>query len=155
MATLAGPLVGHILSGFSAGFYYSFGMAEKSLTDISRDVRVLYQKGHDALSRENFDYAIELFNQVLEKEPGLYECRKALRVAQAKKAGGGRGFFKKMLNSASASPLVAKGQLALRKNPAEALQVAEQILNSDPHSSAGHRLVVEAATALELPRTAA
>jgi tetratricopeptide (TPR) repeat protein len=129
-------------------------MAEKSVNEISRDVRVLYQKGNDAMLRENFEYAIALFNQVLEKEPGLFECRKALRSVQITKTGGGGGFFKKMLSSASSSPLIAKAQMALRKNPAEALHVAEQILNSDPHNSAGHRLVVEAATALEMPRTA-
>lgn len=129
-------------------------MAEKSVNEISRDVRVLYQKGNDAMLRENYDYAIALFNQVLEKEPGLVECRKALRTAQARKAGEGRGFFKKMLSSAGSSPLVAKGQMTVRKNPAEALLIAEQILNSDPTNSAGHRLVVEAARALEMPRTA-
>src|SRR5207248_554641 len=63
-------------------------------------------------------------------------------------------FFKKMLSNAGSSPLLAKGQLALRKDAAEALQVAEQILSSDPHNSSAHRLVVEAATALGLTKTA-
>jgi tetratricopeptide (TPR) repeat protein len=90
---------------------------------------------------------------VLEKEPGFFDGRKALREIQSRKAGGGGGFFKKMLSGASSSPLVAKGQLALRNNPAGALAIAEQILNSDPNSSAGHRLIVQAAQALALPRT--
>ena len=93
-------------------------------------------------------------NQVLAKEPGLIECRKVLRTAQLRKAGAGGGFFKKMLSSAGSSPMVAKGHMALGKDPAEALRIAEQILNGDPHSSAAHKLVVEAATALELPKTA-
>ena len=59
-----------------------------------------------------------------------------------------------MLSSAGSSPLVAKGHMALSKDPAEALKIAEQILNGDPTNSAAHKLVVEAATALELPRTA-
>src|SRR4051812_23621299 len=129
-------------------------MAEKSLNEISRDVRLVLQKGNDALVRENLDYAIDLFNQVLEKEPGLFDCRKALRSAQTKKAGAGGGFFKKAWSSASSSPMVAKGQIALRKNPAEALNIAEQILNSDPSSSAAHRLIAEAAIAMDMPRTA-
>src|SRR5215470_953676 len=104
-------------------------MAEKNLSEISREVRMLYQKGNDALIRENYDYAIDLFNQVLDKEPTLFDARKALRSAQAKKSGGGGGFLKKAWSSASSSPMVAKGQLALRKDPAEALQIAEQILN--------------------------
>ncbi len=128
-------------------------MAEKEISEISRDARVLYIKANEAAQRENFDYAIALFNQVLEKEPGFFECRKALREAQLRKTGGGGGFFKKMLSGASSSPLVAKGQIALRSNPAGALAIAEQILNTDPSSSAGHRLIVQAAQALVLPRT--
>jgi tetratricopeptide (TPR) repeat protein len=130
-------------------------MAEKALNEISRDLRMLFQKGNDAQSRENYDYAIDLYNQVLLKEPGFFEGRKALRNVQLKRAGKAGGFFKKVFSSASSSPMVAKGQMALRKNPAEALAIAEQILNHDPHGSGGHRLVVEAAQALGLPRTAA
>lgn len=129
-------------------------MAEKSLNDLTRDLRALFTKGHDALQRDNFDYAIDLFNQVLAREPGLHECRRELRAAQMRKAGTGGGFMKKMWSSASSSPLVAKGEVALRRDPAEALPVAEQILNGDPNNSSAHRLIVKAANALQLPRTA-
>jgi tetratricopeptide (TPR) repeat protein len=129
-------------------------MAEKSLSELPRELRMLYTKGHDALQRDNFDYAIDLFNQVLAKQPGIYECRKELRAAQKKKAGAGSGFFKKMLSSAGSSPMVAKGHMELAKDPAEALKIAEHILNGDPTNSGAHKLVVQAATALELPRTA-
>src|SRR5882672_6831612 len=110
-------------------------MAEKSLNELPRDLRVIFTKGSEALQRDNFDYAIDLFNQVLAREPALHECRKALRTAQLRRAGSGRGFFKKVLSSASSSPLVAKGEIALRKDPAEALAIAEQILNGDPNNS--------------------
>ena len=46
-------------------------MPEKSLNEIPRDLRVMFTKGNDALSRDNFDYAIDLFNQVLLREPGI------------------------------------------------------------------------------------
>src|SRR6266704_1362476 len=98
-------------------------MAEKGVNDIPRDVRPLFTKGNDALARENFDYAIDLFNQVLAREPRIYDCRKALRAAQFGKAGSGRGFFKKAWSSASSSPQVAKAQMALRKDPVEALAI--------------------------------
>ena len=129
-------------------------MAEKSLNELPRDLRALFTKGNDALQRENFDYAIDLYNQILAREPSQYEVRKALRTAQMKKAGRGVGFFKKMWSSAGSQPMVAKGHMALSKNPGEALQIAEQILNGDPNNSGAHKLVVEAASALELPRTA-
>ena len=34
------------------------------------------------------------------------------------------------------------------------MAIAEQILNGDPNSSAAHRIIVDAAQALELPQTA-
>src|SRR5205814_2394332 len=114
----------------------------------------LLTNGNEALRRDNFDYAIDLFNQVLAREPALYDCRKALRAAQHGKAGDGKGFFKKVLSSAGSSPAIAKGEIALRKDPLEALQIAEQVLNHDANNSGAHRLVVKASTALEFPRTA-
>jgi tetratricopeptide (TPR) repeat protein len=129
-------------------------MAEKSLNDVPRELRMLFARGNDAMQQNNFDYAIYMFGQVLDKDPAFYECRKALRTAQVRKAGGGTGFFKKMLSSAGSSPLLAKGHMALSKDPAEALKIAEQMLNSDPLSAGAHKLVVEAATALEMPKTA-
>ena len=131
-------------------------MPEKNLNEIVRDARSLYTRGMEALSHDNFDYAITLLNQVLETEPGFYDCRKALRDAQFRKAGaGGSGFFKKMWSGAGNSPQIAKAKMALGKNPAEAMVIAEQILNGDPNSSAAHRIIVDAGTALELPRTVA
>lgn len=129
-------------------------MSEKSLNEIPRDLRELYQKGTTALQRQNVEYAITIFNQVLLREPGFFDCRQALRAAQYKKAGTGTSFFKKVLGGASSQPLVAKAQLAMRKDPLEAIQVAEQILNGDPNSGAAHRIVAEAALAADLPRTA-
>jgi tetratricopeptide (TPR) repeat protein len=129
-------------------------MAEKNVNEIPRDVRELFQKGTMALQRQNFDYAIAIFNQVLQREPAFFDCRQALRAAQFKKTGGSTSFFKKMLGGASSSPLIAKGQLALRKDPLEAMNIAEQVLNGDPNSSIAHRLLAEAALAAGLPRTA-
>ena len=130
-------------------------MAEKTANDVPRDLRALYTKANEAAQRDNFDYAFALYCQVLEKEPGFFECRKALRGAQLKKlGGGGTGFFKKMLSGAGNSPQLIKAQAILRSNPAGAMVVAEQILNGDPNSSAAHRIIVDAAHALEMPKTA-
>jgi tetratricopeptide (TPR) repeat protein len=129
-------------------------MAEKTINEIAREARMLYTKATEAAQRENNDYAIELFNQVLEREPAFFECRKALRNVQFRKAGSvGTGFFKKMLSGAGSSPQVAKAQMALRGNPAGAMAIAEQILNSDPNNSAAHRIIVKAAEEMELAHT--
>ena len=57
-------------------------MAEKTQNEIARESRSLFEKGVDAAKRENTDYAIALFNQVLVNEPAFFACRKALRAAQ-------------------------------------------------------------------------
>ena len=77
-----------------------------------------------------------------------------MRASQFKKAGGGGGFFKKIWSGAGSQPLLARGQLALMKEPVDALKIAEQILNGDPNSAAAHKLLGEAAMRRELPKTA-
>ncbi len=129
-------------------------MPEKNLKEIPRDLRALYEKGSAALQRNNLDYAIAIFTQVLSKEPGFYDCRESLRAAQLKKSGGTTNIFKKVLGTASNSPMMLKGQRALGTNPLEALAIAEQILCGDPNSISAHKLLADAALAADLPRTA-
>jgi predicted Zn-dependent protease len=129
-------------------------MPEKELQAMARSLREQYEKGVAAIYRQNLDYAITLLDAVLRQEPGFYKCREALRAAQFKRAGKQGGFLKKMFGAASHSPAFAKGQYELRTNPRDALITAEQILNGDPHSLAAHRLLADAALALDLPKTA-
>jgi tetratricopeptide (TPR) repeat protein len=129
-------------------------MPEKQLNEVSMDARKLYTKGTEALSRDNLDYAIALLTQAVDKDPAFFDCRKALRDAQFRNAGAQKGFFKKMLSGAGSSPQVAKAKMAMSKNPAEAMSIAEQILGADPNNSTAHRIIVDAAKAMDLPRTA-
>lgn len=129
-------------------------MPEKNVSALPRELRDLYNKGTQALTRQNFEYAIAIFNQVLVKEPSCFECRQALRAAQFKNAGNSGGFFKKMLGGASSSPAIAKAQMSLRKDPIETIQTLEQVLNNDPSNSAAHKLLAEAALAADFAKTA-
>lgn len=129
-------------------------MAETSLAEVPRSARELYEKGNQALAKKNYDYALALYNQVLQNEPGFYEAREALRATQFSKAGGGGGFLKKMFGTASSSPMVAKAQFVARNNPREALAICEQILNGDPANTMAHKILAEAAMELNLPKTA-
>jgi len=129
-------------------------MPEKTLAEIPRNLRELYDKGNAALQKKNFQYAIEIYNQVLQSEPAFYPCREALRAAQFAKAGTGGGFFKKVLGTASNSPALAKAQILVRSNPREALATCETVLNGDPNNNPANKLLAEAAMAMDLPRTA-
>ena len=127
-------------------------MAEKSKGQIPRLVREQYEKGMTAFERKNFEYAIAIFNQVLAQEPAFFDCRQALRVCQHKQSGGGSTFFRKMLSGAGSSPLLAKAQVL--KDPLDVIKTVEQVLNSDPNSTAAHKMLAEAALNAELPKTA-
>ena len=129
-------------------------MSEKRVTEIDKSLRELYTKGKLAYERNNLDYAITLFQSVLKKEPACYDCREALRATQFKKQAGGTSFFRKMLGSAGSSPQLAKAQIAVRNQPAEALDFAESVLNGDPNSIAAHKVLAAAASKLDMFRTA-
>ena len=130
-------------------------MAEKELQEIPRALRDQYDRGLAAYHKDNFDYAITLLAEALRKEPGFFDARQTLRAAQFKRAGARRGgFFKKLLGHGQAAPLLARAQIALRTHPADALPLAEQVLEDDPGSAAAHKVLAEAAAALGLHRTA-
>lgn len=127
-------------------------MAEKTLMEIPVAQRELFDKGLAALQKNNLDYAVTLFLQVLKAEPAFYECREALRAAQHKRSGNrGGGLFKKLLGSANT---LTSGRLALRTNPFEAIQIAEEALNQDPSNMQAHDLLADAALQAHLPKTA-
>jgi tetratricopeptide (TPR) repeat protein len=127
-------------------------MAEKTLVEIPVAQRELFDKGLAALQKNNLDYAVTLFVQVLKSEPGFYECREALRAAQHKRAGNrSGGLFKKWLGSANT---LTSGRLALRSDPFEAILIAEEALNQDPANMQAHDLLADAALQVHLPKTA-
>ncbi len=126
-------------------------MPEKPLSQISFSTRELFDKGIAAVEKNNLDYAVTLFMQVLRLEPGFYEAREALRATQHKRAAGKRSLFRKFVGSASS---LTRGQVALRNNPQDAILVAEEALNEDPGNAAAHELLASAAMALGLPKTA-
>jgi tetratricopeptide (TPR) repeat protein len=129
-------------------------MPEKKLSEIPRPLVELFHKGNSAANGGNMDYAIALFTQVLQKEPGYLECREALRAAQVRKAGQGSGIFKKVLGGATGVAALAKAQISMRNNPLDAIAQAESVLNGDPDNTAAHKILAEAALAADLPATA-
>lgn len=127
-------------------------MSEKTLQEVSRPLREQFDRGMAAYHKNNLDYAVTLFTDVLQKEPAFFDCRQALRAAQFRKAPAKSGLFKRFLSQAH--PNLAKGQIALRTNPSDALYCAEQILNEDPKNNAAHELLAKGAMAVGLYKTA-
>ncbi len=127
-------------------------MPEKTTAEVPRPVIDLFEKGKQAVNRDNLDYALDLFVDALKKEPGFFDCRQELRKAQLKKSGQKKGFFGKALGGAN--PNLAKAKVLMGSKPEEALFLAEKALNADANNVGAHRAVAEAAGKLDLPKTA-
>lgn len=127
-------------------------MPEKSVNELRANLREIYDKGVAALQKNNLDYAVELFMQVLRQEPACFDARQALRATQHRRSGNrSGGLFKKFLGNTNT---LTKGRLALRTDPLDAIIIAEEALNDDPANVNAHQLLADAALAVNLPRTA-
>jgi tetratricopeptide (TPR) repeat protein len=108
-------------------------MAEVQLDDVSRRLRDTFEKGFAAFERNNLDYAISMFEAVVEQEPRLLKARKYLRAAEVRKfLDAGSGASKHMSAMLSNLPGLIKAKLLLKKKPDQALAVMEKLLKADP-----------------------
>src|SRR5579859_1807164 len=143
---------GLLLYFFLGGNPRRWLMAEKTSSNIDPSAKGFWQKALDALERKNFDYAIEMLIQTLNIEPNFTQARKYLRAAQMKKHESA-GRFGRLLTGTKLQPLLAKARMALQKNPAEAMTLAEQALTEDPKNGQALSLLAEAAEVAQLPET--
>lgn len=129
-------------------------MTEQSVASLDSRQQKLVESARVAFERGNFDYTIELARDVLAAAPGCLPVRKLLRAAQLKKGTGGGGFFAKALGSVSTAPFLISGNSSLAKDPAKSLASAQKMLDADPNSVAGLRMLGQAADALGWHETA-
>ena len=61
-------------------------MAERTLDNIDRVTRDLFEKADYAVARGNLDYAIEMLMQCVKTEPNFIKGRQILRAVQMKRA---------------------------------------------------------------------
>lgn len=90
------------------------------------------------------DYAIALLTDLVKQVPEELEPRRILRANEIKKFNATSSFSKK-LSGVKTTPLHMKGKGAIKKNPKEAMAIAEDILAIDPTSENGNELLADAA----------
>jgi len=122
-------------------------MPDDLAKDFTPEQRNTYLKAKEASDRNNHDYAITLLSQLVQAVPGHLEARRLLRANSIIKHRGSSGLAKSM-NSVKIQPLIIKGRNALKKNPIEALQAAEEALLIDPTGNQANQLLADAADAL-------
>ncbi|MDL5046616.1 tetratricopeptide repeat protein [Oscillatoria amoena NRMC-F 0135] len=123
----------------------------KTEHDISPDIKALYLKGEDAAKKDNFDYAIDILQSALVREPAFLKARQTLRSIAAKKSKG-VSQIKRAMSQPKIMALQTKA--SPKKDPLKAMEVAEQILAIDPFNKTGTNILAEAALAADMPETA-
>ncbi len=129
-------------------------MAEKTVEQVNRKARELFEKARAALERKNYDYAIETLLSALELEPEFLKARQILRAAEIQ-ATGKKSLFGRGLKSMGTMPGVARARMALKKgNALEALRLAEEALRTAPTSIPALEILAEAGEAAGMPEVA-
>ncbi len=124
-------------------------MAIQTEKDLTEKTRVLWLKGLAAYEQKNFGYTISLVQVVLKEAPAFLDARRILRRA-AIAATKGKKTFLSGLSTAS-----IKGASMVKKDPLQAMELAEKNLETDPLNPQANHLLKDAAKAAGFPEVAA
>jgi len=126
-------------------------MAVKNENDLNDQLRGYWLKAIAAIELRNFDYAIELLQNLLQQEPEFLTGRQMLRRAEVTRTKNEKkGFFK-----LPTAPLaVMKAQRELKKDPRKAIELVEKILETNPYNPQANLLLKDAAIAGHYPEIA-
>jgi tetratricopeptide (TPR) repeat protein len=128
-------------------------MAEQPLSALDPGLRRQVEHARSALDRGNLDYAIDLFRDVLRREPACLSVRRVLRSAQMKRATLNLG-LKRVIRLTCHVPMLAWAQLLMRRSPVQAMDRAERVLDWNPRYHRALTLLASAASAHGIPETA-
>ncbi len=125
-------------------------MPEVPVSSLDARQQRLLEKARIALEQGDVAYAIQATAQILKEVPGCLPVRRLLRVAQLRKFQAGSVIIGKLIDVLSSTPFL----FGSRKTAAESFAVAEKILETNPTSVSGLKLLGESAQLLGLPETA-
>jgi tetratricopeptide (TPR) repeat protein len=129
-------------------------MSLKTEKDLPATSIETWKRALGAVNANNTGYAIALLQSLLKAEPAFLEGRRRLRVLEVQKFKTQSGLSKQMVG-VKTGPTLLKAGSTLKKNPAEAMVLAEEALEDDPYSNKGNEILAQAAEALHLPEIAA
>jgi tetratricopeptide (TPR) repeat protein len=106
----------------------------KAPNEVSPALRKLNERALTALENKNFDYAMQMFRDLLLKEPGFNEARLNLRQAQLERIGFSVSPMRRITAMVTTLiPVYLTGPAKLKKGEfAQALDCAESAMDADP-----------------------
>lgn len=128
-------------------------MEEIALKDLDTRLQKQIENARKAVDK-NPSYALDILSNILSRHPACLEARKILRQAQQRATKGKAKGLGGLLSKMTSIPLTMGSESKIKKDPAKAIESAEQILNANPENVAGHKILAAAAEELKLYSTA-
>jgi tetratricopeptide (TPR) repeat protein len=122
-------------------------MSLKTERDLSAPQRGIHGRAKAAAQQKNYDYTISLMQALLKEEPLFLEGRRFLRAVELEKYRALSSFQKQMLSMKVGSAAM-KLSTAGKKEPAEQLVLAEEVLALDPFQNKANMIIGEAGSKL-------
>ena len=128
-----------------------------TLKEMDKRLKKMYERGQDAASKNNLSYAMDMFRDLLKKEPGALEVRQRLRELQFQKIGGKTSTMRKVLVNLMSVPMYIFNAYLLSNAEdkpeyiIKAMDNAEKMLGLDCTSAVPLILLDRAAFDAELP----
>ena len=125
-------------------------MSLKLERDLNPTSRSQFSRAKLAAQSKNSDYAISLIQAVLKTEPLFLEGRRYLRVIEIQKYNALSTFAKGLLMTNIGSVAMKLSGIA-KKEPAEQMAVAEEVLEVDPFNVKANTVIADAGNTLGYP----
>ena len=119
-------------------------MAVKTEKELNESLRALWLKAVSAIELRNFGYAISLLQEILKQEPEFLTGRQLLRRTEVTKT---KSAKKSFFNISTAPIGVIKAQRDLKNDPKRAVEMLEEVLETEPYNRQANLLLKEAAMA--------
>lgn len=129
-------------------------MQEVTLRDLDSRLQKQIENARKAMDK-NPTYAVDILTNIVNRNPGCLEARQILRSAQISAMAGKSKGLGKFFNKVTSLPFSLTSDSKVKKDPAKAMEAAEEMLKSNPENAAAHKLLGAGAEALELFGTAA
>lgn len=128
-------------------------MAVKTEQQLAGAALDLWKRGKAAADSNNRDYAIQILSDVVKREPTFLPGRQMLRAMEIQKFKA-QSSLSRQLGAVKTAAAAMRASGALKKNPAEAMGLAEDVLTSDPYNGKANEVLGDAAMALDMPEVA-
>lgn len=131
-------------------------LRERAFSDMPKAAVYEFKRGLNKLqcADPDVEWAADIFMGVLKDNPGFFECRMALRLAQSKVLPR-TSFLERLFYWGYRWAMLVRAKIALMfEAPPVALALAEKVLTVSPNCAIAHDFVIRASQKHGMPRTA-